>query len=74
MSRERYKTGSMWKLPRPKAEASSGVILKDMMELHIPSLLKYPDMKRNKTAIILTRKNMQNSCTNKSIISNECWT
>jgi hypothetical protein len=48
----------MWKLPRHKAEASSGVILKEMIELHIPSLLKYPDMIRNKTAIILTWKNM----------------
>ena len=48
MSRERYKTGAMWKLPRPKAESSSGVLLKEMMELHIPSLLTYPDMMRNK--------------------------
>jgi hypothetical protein len=36
-------------LPRPKEESSSGVILKEMMELHIPSLLTYPDMMRNKT-------------------------
>ena len=49
MSRERYKIGAMWKLPRPKDESSSGVILKEMMELHIPSLLAYPDMMRNKT-------------------------
>jgi hypothetical protein len=34
-------------LPRPKEESSSGVILKEMMELHIPSLLTYPDMMRN---------------------------
>lgn len=49
MSRNRYRTGPMWKLPRPKDESSSGVILKEMMELHIPSLLTYPDMMRNKT-------------------------
>ncbi|PUB08469.1 hypothetical protein [Paenisporosarcina sp. OV554] len=48
MSRKRYKTEAMWKLPRPKAESSSGVILKEMMELHIPSLLTYPDMMRNR--------------------------
>lgn len=49
MSRNRYKTGAMWKLPRPKDESSSGVILKELMELHIPSLLAYPEMMRNKT-------------------------
>lgn len=49
LSRNRYKTGPMWKLPRPKDESSSGVILKEMMELHIPSLLTYPEMMRKKT-------------------------
>lgn len=48
MSRSRYRTGAMWKLPRPKGESSSGVILKEMMELHIPSLLNFPDMMREK--------------------------
>ncbi|AYC30246.1 class I SAM-dependent methyltransferase [Paenisporosarcina cavernae] len=48
-SRERVKTGAKWKLPRAKGEASSGVILKEMMELHIPSLLQYPDLMRNKS-------------------------
>ncbi len=49
LSRNRYKTGPMWKLPRSKEESSSGVIIKEMMELHIPSLLTYPKMMREKT-------------------------
>lgn len=48
MSRARYKPIGFWKLPRPKGESSSGVILKEMMELHIPSLLSYPEMMREK--------------------------
>ncbi len=48
MNRERYKTIGLWKLPRPKEESSSGVILKEIMELHIPSLLNYPEMMREK--------------------------
>lgn len=48
LTRDRYKTIGLWKLPRPKGESSSGVILKEMMELHIPSLLSYPKMMREK--------------------------
>lgn len=44
--RNRYKTWNTWKLPKPKGENSSGVLLKEMMELHIPTLLSYPEMMR----------------------------
>ncbi len=47
MGRGRYKTWNAWKLPKPKGNNSSGVLLKEMMELHIPTLLSYPDMMRN---------------------------
>ena len=46
--RNRYKTWNTWKLPKHKGENSSGVLLKEMMELHIPTLLKYPEMMRAK--------------------------
>lgn len=48
LNRERYKTIGMWKLPRSKGDSSSGALLKEMMELHIPSLLNYPEMMREK--------------------------
>ncbi|MDQ0430576.1 SAM-dependent methyltransferase [Planomicrobium stackebrandtii] len=44
--RDRYKTWNAWKLPKPKGNNSSGVLLKEMMELHIPTLLSYPEMMR----------------------------
>ncbi|TWT13449.1 trans-aconitate 2-methyltransferase [Planomicrobium sp. CPCC 101079] len=44
--RNRYKTWNAWKLPKPKGQNSSGVLLKEMMELHIPTLLSYPEMMR----------------------------
>lgn len=44
--RGRFKIANGWKLPRPKGQNSSGVLLKEMMELHIPTLLHYPDMMR----------------------------
>ncbi|MGK7380003.1 class I SAM-dependent methyltransferase [Planococcus sp. 1R117A] len=44
--RGRYKTWNAWKLPKPKGHNSSGVLLKEMMELHIPTLLSYPEMMR----------------------------
>ncbi|RNF38413.1 class I SAM-dependent methyltransferase [Planococcus salinus] len=46
--RNRYKTWNTWKLPKPKGQNSSGVLLKEMMELHIPTLLNYPEMMRTK--------------------------
>ncbi len=46
VDRNRYKTWNAWKLPKPKGDNSSGVLLKEMMELHIPTLLSYPDMMR----------------------------
>lgn len=48
INRGRYKTIGLWKLPRSKGESSSGILLKEMMELHIPSLLTYPEMMREK--------------------------
>ncbi|ETP68968.1 methyltransferase type 12 [Planococcus glaciei CHR43] len=45
--RGRYKVWNTWKLPKPKGNNSSGVLLKEMMELHIPTLLSYPEMMRN---------------------------
>jgi SAM-dependent methyltransferase len=44
--RGRYKTWNTWKLPKPKGQNSSGVLLKELMELHIPTLLSYPEMMR----------------------------
>ncbi|WP_422122649.1 class I SAM-dependent methyltransferase [Planococcus sp. X10-3] len=45
--RGRHKLANTWKLPKPKGDNSSGVLLKEMMELHIPTLLNYPAMMRN---------------------------
>jgi len=45
--RGRHKLANSWKLPKPKGDNSSGVLLKEMMELHIPTLLSYPEMMRN---------------------------
>ncbi|MGI2329540.1 class I SAM-dependent methyltransferase [Planococcus sp. YIM B11945] len=44
--RKRFKTANAWKLPKPKGQNSSGVLLKEMMELHIPTLLSYPELMR----------------------------
>ena len=44
--RNRFKTWNAWKLPKAKGNNSSGVLLKEMMELHIPTLLHYPEMMR----------------------------
>ncbi|WP_241536020.1 class I SAM-dependent methyltransferase [Indiicoccus explosivorum] len=44
--RDRFRTRNKWKLPRRKGENSSGIILKEMMELHIPALLSYPEIMR----------------------------
>lgn len=45
--RGRHKICNTWKLPKPKGNNSSGVLLKEMMELHIPTLLDYPKMMRS---------------------------
>lgn len=47
--RGRYKISNVWKLPKPKGNYSSGVLLKEMMELHIPTLLSYPEMMRKQS-------------------------
>ncbi|MGM0845531.1 MAG: class I SAM-dependent methyltransferase [Bacillota bacterium] len=48
ISAEKVKTIKKWKLPKSKSNRfSSGIILKEMMELHIPSMLAYPDLLRN---------------------------
>lgn len=47
--RNRYKVWNTWKLPKPKGNNSSGVLLKEMMELHIPTLLNYPEMMRQQS-------------------------
>ncbi|MCJ1910197.1 class I SAM-dependent methyltransferase [Planococcus ruber] len=47
--RGRYKISHVWKLPKPKGNYSSGVLLKEMMELHIPTLLSYPEMMRKQS-------------------------
>ncbi|KUP09088.1 methyltransferase type 12 [Bacillus coahuilensis m2-6] len=48
-SKERVKTIRKWKLPMSKgSDVSSGVLLKEMMELHIPSLIKYPELMKTK--------------------------
>lgn len=44
--RGRHKLANTWKLPKPRGDNSSGVLLKEMMELHIPTLLNYPEMMR----------------------------
>ncbi|OIU70419.1 class I SAM-dependent methyltransferase [Rossellomorea aquimaris] len=49
-SKGRVKVKNGWKLPSSKKETfSSGVLLKEMMELHIPALLSYPSLLRNQT-------------------------
>ncbi|MCA1055940.1 methyltransferase domain-containing protein [Rossellomorea aquimaris] len=49
-SKDRIRVKNGWKLPSSKTEAfSSGVLLKEMMELHIPALLSYPSLLRNHT-------------------------
>lgn len=47
--RNRYRLKNRWKLPKPKGQNSSGIILKEMMELHIPALLSYPEIMRGGT-------------------------
>lgn len=43
-------TRNRWKLPTSKRDPhSSGILLKEMMELHIPALLSYPQLLRNQT-------------------------
>ena len=49
--RGRYKIANAWKLPKTKGDNSSGVLLKEMMELHIPTLLNYPEMMRNRNRL-----------------------
>ncbi|WP_211653625.1 class I SAM-dependent methyltransferase [Planococcus alpniumensis] len=49
--RNRYQIKSRWKLPKSKGNNSSGVLLKEMMELHIPTLLEYPKMMRNQSRL-----------------------
>ncbi|WP_456272072.1 class I SAM-dependent methyltransferase [Bacillus sp. AK031] len=50
VSSEKVKTIKRWKLPKSKSNRfSSGIILKEMMELHIPSLLAYPELLRNQS-------------------------
>ncbi|RIW32300.1 class I SAM-dependent methyltransferase [Bacillus salacetis] len=50
LSGEKVRTMKKWKLPKSKSNRfSSGIILKEMMELHIPSLLAYPELLRNQT-------------------------
>ncbi len=42
------KTTAIWRLPSSKKKSlSSGIILKEMMELHIPALLSYPELLRS---------------------------
>lgn len=47
---EKVTTRNRWKLPTSKRDPhSSGILLKEMMELHIPALLSYPQLLRNQT-------------------------
>jgi SAM-dependent methyltransferase len=47
---EKVTTRNRWKLPTSKRDPhSSGILLKEMMELHIPALLSYPQLLRNRT-------------------------
>ncbi|KIL47219.1 class I SAM-dependent methyltransferase [Jeotgalibacillus soli] len=48
--RSRVKIVRAWKLPGANnGSPSSGDLLKEMMELHIPSLLSYPELMKNKS-------------------------
>ncbi|MFP3324287.1 class I SAM-dependent methyltransferase [Planococcus sp. SIMBA_160] len=51
VSRNRYQVKNRWKLPKSKGNNSSGVLLKEMMELHLPTLLQYPEMMRNRSRL-----------------------
>lgn len=45
---DKIKTASKFSLPStPKNPRSTGIILKEMMELHIPTLLSYPELLRS---------------------------
>lgn len=47
--KNRVKIAKAWKLPGSKKDSpSSGDLLKEMMELHIPSLLHYPELMKEK--------------------------
>ncbi|BCB02456.1 class I SAM-dependent methyltransferase [Bacillus sp. KH172YL63] len=47
---DKVTTRNRWKLPSSKSDPhSSGILLKEMMELHIPALLSYPQLLRNRT-------------------------
>ncbi|MBM7580720.1 class I SAM-dependent methyltransferase [Jeotgalibacillus terrae] len=47
--KNRVKISKAWKLPGSKKDSpSSGDLLKEMMELHIPSLLHYPELMKEK--------------------------
>lgn len=46
--KDKIKTASKFSLPStPKNPRSTGIILKEMMELHIPTLLSYPELLRS---------------------------
>ncbi|MFY4776706.1 hypothetical protein [Metabacillus sp. RGM 3146] len=48
-SKERFKTAKSFMLPSSKKDPrSTGVLLKEMMELHIPTLLSFPDIMQTK--------------------------
>ncbi|WP_409304355.1 class I SAM-dependent methyltransferase [Peribacillus sp. SCS-155] len=48
LSNGRYKTAKKFRIPASKRNPrSTGIILKEMMELHIPTLLAYPELMRN---------------------------
>lgn len=48
-SKDRIQIARSWKLPGSRKDSpSSGDLLKEMMELHIPSLLTYPELMKEK--------------------------
>ncbi len=50
LANEKVTTRNRWKLPTSKKDPhSSGILLKEMMELHIPALLSYPRLLRTRT-------------------------
>lgn len=59
-SKEQFKTARSFMLPSSKKDPrSTGVLLKEMMELHIPTLLSYPKLMQTKSKVKQTFDHQQ---------------
>lgn len=59
-SKQRYQTVKKFMVPSSKQNPrSTGILLKEMMELHIPTLIKYPKMMTTDKKKSLIKRNME---------------